>query len=100
LALTQAAGVLAETGMPAGEYQAELDRHALRVMGAGVSSGYGRSLAAAVTVAVDRLSDVDPGAAQLLRVCAFLAPEPVPTEWRGNPAHRGRDSSTTVRSSR
>jgi hypothetical protein len=36
--------------------------------------------------ALDRLEAEDPAAAQALRACAFLAPEPVPAEWFTNAA--------------
>lgn len=81
LAVAQAAGVLAETGIRAGEYIAELNVRTAAVLREGVPAHYGRSLAAAVSVAVRRLAAEDPAAAQLLRVCAFLAPEPVPVEF-------------------
>jgi tetratricopeptide (TPR) repeat protein len=80
LAVTQAAGVLAETGMSVEAYRAEFDRGPVDVLDEGVPADYRGSLAKTVGVAVDRLAAVDPAAAQMLRVCAFLAAEPVPTE--------------------
>jgi hypothetical protein len=43
-----------------------------------VPGSYSRSLAAATGLIADRLADDDPAAAQLARLCAFLAPEPIP----------------------
>ena len=81
LAVAQAAGVLAETGISAADYRHEFDRRPVHVLDEGVPADYSGSLPKAVGVAVDRLAEVDPAAAQLLRVCAFLAPEPVPSEF-------------------
>jgi tetratricopeptide (TPR) repeat protein len=81
LGLTQAAGLLVETGMPAGEYLQELDRHAAGVLDEHRPVDYDRSLAAAVGLSVEKLRRVDPAGLQLARVCAWLAPEPVPLSW-------------------
>jgi tetratricopeptide (TPR) repeat protein len=78
LALSQAASFLAETGMSAAEYLDELRRSAAEVMAEGRPAGYPTSLAAAVRISLDRLSTEDDVAAGLLRLCAVLAPEPVP----------------------
>ena len=81
LALAQAAGYLAETGMPAGEYADLVGPRAAQLLGEGRPSSYPRSLAAVTVLALDRLAGQDPAAAEVARVCAFLAPEPVPAEW-------------------
>jgi TIR domain/Tetratricopeptide repeat/NB-ARC domain len=81
LAVAQAGGVLAETGMPARDYLRELGEHANLVYQQGAPADYPRSLAAAVGLAIDKVTGVDAAAAQLLAVCAFLAPEPVPLVW-------------------
>jgi tetratricopeptide (TPR) repeat protein len=81
LALAQAAGVLAETGMQVAEYRSELNRHAGQVMADGKPARYGRSLAAAVTIAKRQLAAADEAAVQMLQICSFLAPEPVPAEF-------------------
>jgi hypothetical protein len=81
LAVAQAGGVLAETGIPARDYLRELREHADQVYDAGVPADYPRSLAATVALAIEKVTAVDPAAAQLLAVCAFLAPEPVPLAW-------------------
>ncbi|HET8661614.1 MAG TPA: FxSxx-COOH system tetratricopeptide repeat protein [Micromonosporaceae bacterium] len=80
LAVAQAGGVLAETSMPAGEYRRALTAQAGQVLTDGTPPGYRVPLAAAVRVSVDRLGEEDPAAVQMLRLCAFLAPEPVPVE--------------------
>ena len=79
LALAQAAGVLAESGMPITEYLTLLDTTAAEVLDQGEPISYSGSLAKAIRIAVNHLAAADPGAAQLLRLCAFLSPEPIPT---------------------
>ena len=81
LALAQAAGYMPGTGMPAGEYLELLAARAAQVLDQGTSAAYRRSLAAVTQLAFDRLRAQDPIAASLAAVCAFLAPEPVPTDW-------------------
>jgi tetratricopeptide (TPR) repeat protein len=78
LALAQAAGVVAETGVPPDEYLHILRSRAAELLSEGAPVSYPTSLAAAVRLAADRLADEDAAAAQLLELCAFLAPEPVP----------------------
>jgi tetratricopeptide (TPR) repeat protein len=80
LALVQAAGVLEQTGMPAAEYRAELAHHPATVLSAAAPTGHACPLARTVAVAAERLQAADPTAAELLNVCAFLAPEPVPVQ--------------------
>ena len=66
LAIAQAAGFIAETGMTAVQYLKLLKTHA------------GQLLAQAATQLIaDRLDDDDPAAAQLASLCAFMAPEPI-----------------------
>jgi len=81
LALAQAAGYLAETGMPPGEYADLVGSRAAQLLEEGRPSSYPRSLAAVTILALNRLSGQDPAAAQVARVCAFLAPEAVSAEW-------------------
>ena len=79
LAVAQAAGFMAETGMPAAEYLDLLRTQAGQLLDqAAPGSSYPRSLAAATRLTADRLDRDDPAAAQLASVCAFLAPEPIP----------------------
>jgi hypothetical protein len=81
LALAQAAGFMAETGLPAAGYLELLRTRAGQLLDqAAPGASYPRSLAAATRLAVDRLDRDDPAAAQLAGVCAFLAPEPVPDD--------------------
>jgi len=78
LALAQAAGFLAETGTSVADYRALLATHAADLLDQGRPATYPVSLAAAIAVNMDALADTDPAAAALLRICALLAPEPIP----------------------
>jgi hypothetical protein len=81
LALAQAAGFMAETGMPAAQYLDLLRTRAGTLLDRPApGSSYPRSLAAATRVAADRLDRDDVAAAQLAGVCAFLGPEPIPED--------------------
>ena len=81
LAVAQAAGFMAETGMSAAQYLDLLRTQAGTLLDrAAPGSSYPRSLAAATRLAADRLDGEDPAAAQLASVCAFLAPEPIPED--------------------
>jgi tetratricopeptide (TPR) repeat protein len=80
LAITQAAGFIAETGMPATQYLDLLRARAGQLLDQAVPMSYPRSLAAATLLIADRLADEDPAAAELARICAFLAPESVPDD--------------------
>jgi tetratricopeptide (TPR) repeat protein len=81
LALAQAAGFMAETGMPAAQYLSLLQSQAGRLLDqAAPGSSYPQSLAAATRLAADRLENNDPIAAQVASVCAFLGPEPIPED--------------------
>jgi hypothetical protein len=87
LALAQAAGLLAETGMPVGEYLSELTDHAADLLTASRAGGYPVPLATVIQTSMGQLDTVDPAAAQLLHLAAMLAPEPIPLSWfTGAPA--------------
>ena len=78
LAIAQAAGFMADTGMTADEFLALLRTRAGQLLAQGAPGSYPRSLAAATGLIADRLARQDPAAAELASVCAFLAPEPIP----------------------
>ena len=80
LAVAQAAGYLPGSGMSAGAYLELLRTRAAEILDLGKPVPYPRSLAAATQLSFDRLADQDLAAAQLISVCAFLAPEPIPQE--------------------
>lgn len=78
LAVVQAAGFIAETGMPAAEYLQLLGTQADRLLEEGTPESYPRSLAAATRLAAERLGEEDSAAARLAGLCAFFGPEPIP----------------------
>ncbi|WP_345541648.1 FxSxx-COOH system tetratricopeptide repeat protein [Phytohabitans rumicis] len=81
LALAQAVGLMDETRMPVTDYLTELVAHAGALLAEGKPLGYPAPLAAAVEMSASRLEVEDPAAADLLRMSAHLAPEPIPLAW-------------------
>jgi len=80
LAIVQAAGFMAETGMAAAQYLDLLRTRAGQLLERGAPRTYPTSLAAATQLIADRLASADPAAAELASLCAFLAPAPIPEE--------------------
>ena len=80
LAVAQAAGFMADTGMPAAQYLDLLATRAGQLLDQGGPGSYPRSLAAATGLIADRVAAEDPTAAELASLCAFLAPEPIPED--------------------
>ena len=80
LALDQAAAYLDQTGMPPHEYLHLLDTRSIDLHNRGHSSGHPRTVATVWSVSLDRLRDTTPAAAQLLELCAWLGPEPIPMD--------------------
>jgi transcriptional regulator with XRE-family HTH domain len=78
LAIAQAAGFMADTGMTPDEFLLLLRTRAGQLLAQTAPGSYPRSLAAATGLIADRLARQDPAAAELASVCAFLAPEPIP----------------------
>ncbi|HUN36978.1 MAG TPA: FxSxx-COOH system tetratricopeptide repeat protein [Trebonia sp.] len=81
LAVAQAGGYIADTGMPVNEYRNLLASQAGQLMNLGRPSSYPQSLAAVVQLSYDQLRANHPAAGDLAEICAFLAPEPVPLPW-------------------
>jgi Tetratricopeptide repeat/NB-ARC domain len=81
LAVSQAVGYMAETGMSAASYVRLLGDRAGEVLDQGRPSSYRTSLAAVTVLALERLRAENPAAADLAVICAFLAPEPIPADW-------------------
>ena len=73
LGLRLAAATLAETAMAPVAYLETLAGYAWE-------AADGSALTSAVLVAAAHLQDADPAAADLLRLCALLAPEPIPPD--------------------
>ena len=70
---------------PAAEYLDLLDSSTEELLDQSPPQAHPHSLAAAIRVSTDRLTRVDPAALALVRIGAFLAPEPisVATAWPG-----------------
>ncbi|MGY4921032.1 FxSxx-COOH system tetratricopeptide repeat protein [Streptomyces sp. 900105755] len=83
LALAQAAGVVC-SGMTVDRYRQLLTEKTASLLANGLPPGYTASLAAAVDIATTRLAAAHPDAAALLRLGAFLGPDPAPTAWLEN----------------
>jgi hypothetical protein len=81
LAVAQAASYMAPTGISGADYVQMVEGRAADILDAGRPTSYPLSLAAVTQLAMDRLEAADAAAAQVVRICAFLAPEPVPAEW-------------------
>ena len=81
LAVAQAADFMADTGMSAGEYAGLLRTRAVDLLREGCPAAYPTPLTAVIQLAFGRLRESDPSSAALAGICAFLAPEPVPSEW-------------------
>jgi tetratricopeptide (TPR) repeat protein len=80
LAVEQAGSYLARTGKPAGEYLTALRDRAEELLDRGYAGGYEHTLATVWHVSAENLKASSPAAAQLLQLCAFLAPEPIPLD--------------------
>ncbi|MBB6172422.1 tetratricopeptide (TPR) repeat protein [Nocardiopsis mwathae] len=79
LAVEQTAVWLYETLMPAEEWLELFDVKADQLLSnVAPSPDYPWSVAATMNMTLERLRESNPGALQLLQVCAFLAPQPIP----------------------
>jgi hypothetical protein len=78
LAVAQAASYLADSGMPAAEYQELVQTRAVEILSQGLVMSYPGSLVGATQLTIERLARDHAGAAALAEIGAFLAPEPVP----------------------
>ena len=86
LAIAQAAGFMAGTGMAAGEFLGLLGTRAGQLLAQGAPGWYPRSLAAATGLIADRLARQDPGRGRAGQRVRVLGPRTDP----GEPVHRGR----------
>ena len=81
LAVAQAAAYIAQTGTPTADYIRLVETRASEILDVGRPPSYSLSLTGVTQLALDHLEAADPAAAQAVRICAFLAPEPVPAGW-------------------
>jgi glycosyltransferase involved in cell wall biosynthesis len=92
LALAQAAGTL-DSGVSAAEFKDLVDVHAEATLGLEPLRSYGKSLAAVTLLATRKLAEAHPAAANLLCLCSYLAPEPIPAGWfQTAPASHAHDA--------
>uniref|UniRef100_UPI0038B50AA1 FxSxx-COOH system tetratricopeptide repeat protein n=1 Tax=Streptomyces violaceus TaxID=1936 RepID=UPI0038B50AA1 len=78
LAVEQAGTWHAVTGMQVDEYLDLLDRRSPEILDLDPAPDYPVSVAAAWDISLERLRQSNPGARQLLDICASMAPEPIP----------------------
>lgn len=87
LALEQAGALQSETGMSIEEYLRLLKEHTVSIMAEGKSADYPLSMTAAWKLSVSTLEGYQAEAVALLRLCAFLGPEPIPRDLFPRGAH-------------
>ncbi|MGQ0775302.1 MAG: FxSxx-COOH system tetratricopeptide repeat protein [Pseudonocardiales bacterium] len=92
LALVQAAGFLARTGMQVEGYLGLLKTQIEVLLDQSPPPSHRVSLAAVIRLSTDRLAEVDPLALALVRIGAFLAPEPIHTDLLIHPIAATDDS--------
>jgi len=80
LALEQAAAYLRTTGLPVGDYVDLLHTRLGDLADRGSVAGREETLATLWNLSYQRLADQQPAAMQLLRLCAWLAPENIPLD--------------------
>ena len=78
LALEQAAAYMQATGDSLAGYLALFRQRRAELLARGEPTGYAKTVATTWALAFDRLQQAEPGAAGLLRLLAFCAPEAVP----------------------
>jgi hypothetical protein len=86
LALEQAAAYIEETAISPAGYLALLGERAAELLSLGHPTDSEHTVATTWTVALQRLHDQAPAAVDLLRLCAFLAPDDIPSAcWQATP---------------
>jgi DNA-binding SARP family transcriptional activator len=80
LALAQASRLLAETGLSVDYYVELLETRAAELLDQSPPESHPHSLATAIRLGTDQLAEADPVALALVRLAAFLAPEPLPAD--------------------
>ncbi|WSX18208.1 FxSxx-COOH system tetratricopeptide repeat protein [Streptomyces sp. NBC_00988] len=78
LAVEQAGAWRAVTGMLVGEYLELLEQRSPEILQLDPAPDYPVSVAAAWDISLGRIKENNPGARDLLDICACMAPEPVP----------------------
>jgi tetratricopeptide (TPR) repeat protein len=80
LALAQAAAYLDQTQLPPADYLRLLHTHEATVLDRGQAIGHADTVHTLWSLSLERLQAEHPAAVQLLQLCAWLAPEPIPTD--------------------
>ncbi len=80
LALDQATAYLDQTGMPPGEYLQLLGTRSADLHRRGQAAGHPGTIATIWSLSIDQLEETAPAAVQLLELCAWLAPQPIPLD--------------------
>jgi tetratricopeptide (TPR) repeat protein len=80
LALEQAAAYLEQTGMPLAAYLAAYRRRRGQLLAKGHPIAYHGQVDTTWQLSIDRLAEQVPAGIELLRLCAFLAPEAIPLD--------------------
>jgi hypothetical protein len=78
LALEQAAAYMQASGIPLGRYLPMFRARQADLLARGEATGHALDVAATLGLGLSRLADDAPDAVAVLRLLAFLAPEPVP----------------------
>ena len=78
LAAAQAAGYLEQTGLPSSDYLRRFRTHGAGMLAAGDVLDYRGRVDTTWAISLERLHTVNPAAAALLEISAYLAPEPIP----------------------
>jgi TIR domain-containing protein/tetratricopeptide repeat protein len=86
LAAAQAAGYLEQTDLPPADYLRRFRARRASLLSRGDVVGYSGRLDTAWALSLERLQAEDPASVQLLRLAAFLAPEPIPLALVGDHA--------------
>ena len=81
LAAAQAAGYLESTGLPPGTYLERFRTRRNTLLAMGEVIGYQGRLDTTWSLSVDQVQQDSPAAVQLLRLVAYLGPEPIPLHW-------------------
>jgi tetratricopeptide (TPR) repeat protein len=77
LALEQAVAMHEQTGIPVEEYQRALRDNPSQILAEGNPANYPLSVASTLSLAFNSVRESSPGAAYLLRLCAFLSSQPI-----------------------
>ncbi len=80
LALDQAAAYIDQTGVPAEDYLQLLSTRASDMLTRGQAYTYKDTVASVWALSIDHLRAHSPAAVELLAICAWLAPEPIPLD--------------------